>query len=124
MIRINVYTTINTAIINAYTNINTTTCITRNDVIFFITDIRKSLSHETGHTENNSGKAQHNSTGTIVCIILCIICLLVGVIIALGLALFSTIMIIKVNARAEEISSIISASKCINKYYKQKIKQN
>ena len=81
-------------------------------LFFLVTDIRKSLSHETGHMRNNPGNVQQNSTGTVVCIV----CLLIGVIIALGLALFSTMMIIKVNGRAEEISSIISASKSITKY--------
>ena len=60
------------------------------------------LSRETGHTENNSVKAQHNSTGTMVCII----CLLTGVIIV-------------------EISSIItvSVSASINKQKNQPNKQ-
>ena len=78
--------------------------------IFSKTDIIKSLSHETGHMENISVKAQPNSTGTIICIVF----LSIGLIIALGLAAFSTIMLIKVNARTKEISSIVMASKCIN----------
>ena len=60
------------------------------------------------------GKGQHNSSG----IMLCLVCLFVVAISALGLALFSTIMVIKINVHTQVVShgdnpSTYAESECI-----------
>ena len=74
-----------------------------------ITDAGKPLSRK-NNCKENSGKADPNSSRNIKCGVF----LLIGVLLALGLASFSTIMIIKMNLRAEEKekSPIVTASEC------------